>query len=94
MIKSKSSKHISNVQHQSLFLVHICWEIYSHLITNRGFPGSSDGKESACNAGGPSSIPGLERFTGEGIGYQLQDSWTSLVAQLVENLSAMQETLV
>ena len=36
----------------------------------------------------------LGRSTGEGIGYPLQYSWTSLVAQLVENLSAMQETLV
>ena len=37
-----------------------------------GIPDSSVGKESACNAGGPSLIPGLERFTGEGIGYPLQ----------------------
>ena len=35
------------------------------------FPGSSAGKESACNAGDPSSIPGLGRFPGEGIGYPL-----------------------
>ena len=33
-----------------------------------GFSGSSAGKESACNAGDPSSIPGLERSAGEGIG--------------------------
>ena len=33
-----------------------------------GFPHSSAGKESACNAGDPSSIPGLERSVGEGIG--------------------------
>ena len=33
-----------------------------------GFPGGSAGKESACNAGDPSSIPGLERSAGEGIG--------------------------
>ena len=51
-----------------------------------GFPGSSTGKESACNAGDPSSIPGLRRFPGEGIGYPLQYSWTSLVAQMVKNL--------
>ena len=31
-----------------------------------GFPGSADGKESACNAGDPGSIPGLERSPGEG----------------------------
>ena len=42
--------------------------------TDMGFPGSSVGKESACNAGDPSSIPGLGRFTGEGIGSPLQYS--------------------
>ena len=36
-----------------------------------GFPGSSDGKESACNAGDPGSIPWSERSAGEGIGYPL-----------------------
>ena len=56
-----------------------------------GFPDSSVGKESACNAGDPGSIPGLGRSTGEGIGYPLQYSWASLVAQLVKNLSAMRE---
>ena len=45
-----------------------------------GFPGSSAGKESACNAGDPGSIPGLGRSAGEGIGYPLQYSWASLVA--------------
>ena len=37
-------------------------------------------------------IPGSGRSTGEGIGYPLQYSWASLVAQLVKNLPAMQET--
>ena len=59
-----------------------------------GFPDSSVGKESACNAGDPGSIPGLGRSAGEGIGYPLQYSWASLVAQLVKNLPAMQETWV
>ena len=36
-----------------------------------GFPGSSAGKESACNAGDPSSIPGLRNSPGEGVGYPL-----------------------
>ena len=44
----------------------------------------SGGKESTCNAGDPSSIPGLRRSSGEGIGYPLQYSWASLVAQLVK----------
>ena len=59
-----------------------------------GFPGSSDGKESTCNAGDPGWIPGSGRSLGEGRGYPLQDSWASLVAQLVKNLPAMQETWV
>ena len=52
------------------------------------------GKQSACNAGDPGSIPGSRRSTGEGIGYPLQYSWASLVAPLVKNLPAMQETWV
>ena len=51
-------------------------------------------KESACSSGDPSSIPGLGRSAGEGIGYPLQYSWASLVAQLVKNLPAMWETWV
>ena len=59
-----------------------------------GFPDSSVGKESTCNPGDPSLIPGSGRSTREGIGYPLQYSWASLVAQLVKNLPAMQETPV
>ena len=58
------------------------------------FPGSAAGKESACNSEDPSSIPGLGSSPGEGIGYPLQYSWASLVAQLVKNPPAMQETWV
>ena len=39
-----------------------------------GFPGGSDGKASACNAGDPGSIPGLGRSPGEGNGNPLQYS--------------------
>ena len=66
--------------------------VYFYLFG--GFPDSSVGKESACNAGYPGLIPGSGRSTGEGIGYPLQYSWASLVAQLVKNLPAMQETWV
>ena len=55
---------------------------------------SSVGKESACNAGDPGSIPGWGRSPGKGIGYPLQYSWASLVAQLVKNLPATWETWV
>ena len=58
---------------------------------NLGFPDSSVGKISACNAGDPCSIPGLGRSAGEGLGYSLQYSWASLVAQLVKNPPAMWE---
>ena len=59
-----------------------------------GFPDISVGKESACSAGDPSSIPGSGRSAGERIGYPLQYSWASLVAQLVKNSPAMWETWV
>ena len=55
---------------------------------------SSVGKEFACSAGDPGSIPGLERSPRERIVYPLQYSWASLVAQLVKNPPAMQETWV
>ena len=64
------------------------------FFPNLGFPDSSVGTESACNAGDPGSIPGLGRSLGEGIGYPLQYSWASLVAQMVKNLPAMWETWV
>ena len=60
----------------------------------RGFFDSSVGKESTCNAGDPSSIPGSGRSTGKGVGYSLQYSWASLVAQLVKNPPAMRETWI
>ena len=45
---------------------------------------SSAGEQSACNAADPGSIPGLGRSPGEGLGYPLQYSWASLVAQLIK----------
>ena len=59
-----------------------------------GFPDSWAGKESTHNAGDPGSIPGSGRSAGEGIGYPLQYSWASVVAQLVKKLPAMQENWV
>jgi len=40
-----------------------------------GFPGGSDGKESACNTGDPGLIPGPGQFPGERNGYPLQQSF-------------------
>ena len=45
------------------------------------FPGSSAGKEHACNSGDPGLIPSLGRSPGEGIGYLLWFSLISLVAR-------------
>ena len=59
-----------------------------------GVLGSSAGKESTCNAGDPSSVPGSARSPGKEIGYLLQCSWASLVTQMVKNPPAMQETPV
>ena len=65
-----------------------------HVYMIMDFPDSSVSKECACNAGDPGSIPGSGRSAGEGIGYPLQYSWASLVAQLVKNPPAVRETWV
>ena len=70
----------------------LLFNMLSRLVM--GFPNSSIGKESACNAGDPGLIPGSGKSAGEGIGYLLQFSWISLVAQLIKNPPAMQETWV
>ena len=69
-------------------------EVYYVSPSSGGFPDSSVGKESACNAGDPGSIPGSGRSAGEGLGYPLQYSSAALVAQLVKNPPAMWETWV
>ena len=68
------------------------WTHYHHLVAQP--PGGSAVKESACNAGDPSLIPGSGRSPGEGIRYPLQYYWASLVSQTVKNPPAMQETWV
>ena len=49
-------------------------ECLSPSLPDKGFPGGSDGKEYACNAGDPGSIPASGRFPGEGNGYPLRYS--------------------
>ena len=94
-----------NVKKQELYLVKTVgqpWRFLGHLsvfsqlptVKCVGFPDSSVGKESACNTGDPGLIPGLGRPPGEGIGYPLQYSWASLVAQLVKKPCAMRKTWV
>ena len=67
----------------------LCASFSQHFITFR-----SVGTEFGCNAGDPGSIPGLGRSAGEGIGYSLQYSWASFVAQLVKNPPTTQEIWV
>ena len=69
-------------------------EICGINLFGHNFLHSSVGKESACNAGDPGLIPGSEGSPGEGIGYPLQCSWASLVAQLVKNPPTMWKTWV
>ena len=59
-----------------------------------GFLSSSAGKESAFNEENPDSIAESGRSPGEGIGYPLQYSWASLVAQMVQNMPEVHETSV
>ena len=68
--------------------------IYMYIIYILGFPDSSVGKESACNARDPGWIPESGRSPGEGIGNPLKCSWASLVVQLVKNLPAVWEAWV
>ena len=70
------------------------YSCFKKFLVVQGFPDSSVGKESACNAGDSGSIPGLGRSAGKGIGYPLQYSWTSWVAQREKNPPAMRETWV
>ena len=65
------------------------WGLF--LFSKLSFLDSSVSKESTYNAG---SIPGSGRSAGESIGYPFQYSWASIVAQLIKNLPAMQETWI
>ena len=86
---SSSTAENADVQPMSLLSKNICVPDNVLLWTVCSGPDSSVGKESTFNAGDPGSIPGSGRSAGEGIGYPLQYSWTSLVAQLLKNLPAV-----
>ena len=68
-----------------LHLTKFLEETFNSGISSMGFPDSSVGKESACNAEDPGVIPGSGGYAGEEIGYPLQYSWASLVGELVKN---------
>ena len=78
--------HSSYIQISSGYII----KFYSSM----GFPESSPGKESICNAGDPGLISGSGRSTGEGISYPLRYPWAFLVTQLVKHPPAMCETWI
>ena len=94
LIKQKEFRSADSEYHSHYQLIPWITDLFDTCSNKAGFPDSSVGKESACDAGYPSSIPGSGRSPGEGIGYPLQYSWVSLVAQMVKNLSTLWETLV
>ena len=79
-----STSKIASITYNLFHVLSTCNMIwlptFEHLFMLSGFLGDSDGKESACNARDPSSIPGLGRSPGEGNGNPLQYSclgtWT------------------
>ena len=78
-------QHLANLQTEVWVLLdHQAWKA-NNTHKHTSFPDSSVGKESSCNAGDTSLIPGSWRFAGEGTGYPLQYSWASIVAKLVKN---------
>ena len=107
LLQHHSSK-ASILQHSAFFMVQLSqlymttgktialtrWTFIGKVMSLlfNGFPGSSAGKESTCNAGDLDPSPGLGSCPGERIGYPFLYSWASLVAQLVKNQLAVQET--
>ena len=92
IIPSRAFHVVSNWQGYILFMADMYIYIFMHIY--KIYHCSSAGKESTCNAGDLGSIPGSGRSPGERIGYPLQYSWASPVAQTVKNLPAMQEIWV
>ena len=73
--QTPSNNHLKTLNPSSGGLVTVTFVIsFVHQHFLDGFPDSSVGKESTCNAGDSSSIPGLGRFSGEGTGYPFQYS--------------------
>ena len=62
---------MSQQKEQIHTFIHNLYIQFLKIYIYKGFPDSLVGKESACNAGDPGSIPGSGRSAGEGIGYPL-----------------------
>ena len=82
--------HIRWPKHWSFSFIHI--DIYAivPLCIYRGFPGSSAGKEFACNAGDPGSISGSGRSPGERVDYPLQYSWVEMIFMVCNKQDLLQ----
>ena len=86
ILKPRDNHHYISMHKLLGFLnshVKLFKKLFYWSIVLLGFPGSSTGKEYICNSGDLGLIPGSERSPGEGIGYPLQYSQTSLVAHTV-----------
>ena len=91
-IKSRYFQKLICFLSNIIFIFILSFKVFN--LFSQGFLDSSVGKESASNARDPSLIPGWGRSCGEEIGYPLQYSQASFVAQLVKNLPPMWETWV
>ena len=94
MAVSSICRYYVNYQLKRMVICTVLLLLFRSCRIKLGFPDSSVGKEPTCSARDPSSIPGSGRSPLEGIGYPLQYSGASLVAQMVKNLPGMQETWV
>ena len=84
-----------------MFMHSICTLTYNTFIVSLGFPGGSDGKESACNGGDMGLITRLGRSPGEGNGYPLQylclensidrGAWWAVVHGVAKNWTALRD---
>ena len=72
--RNSFTSHFEILHRPKLYLLHMCPQDQESISSWKGFPDSSVGKESACNAGNPSLIPESGRSPGEGKGYPLQYS--------------------
>ena len=89
MIKKKNTIFQSRKNKCSKFTFITLLYLNIYMYTWFSFPGGSKRKEFACNSGDPISIPGSERSAGEEMGYPLQYSWASPMAQLLKNPPAI-----
>ena len=87
-VRGQGTEYYCQLFKNSVSVGYMVFVLLSYIYLLRGFPSSSAGKESTCNAGDPGSLGW------EGICYPLQYSWASLAAQMVKNPPAMWETWV